>query len=63
MPNPIEEEAPTEEPYSIANSRGKRIIKPNPKYAGSAIAYALSVAEKTLDVEEPSKYEVVISTS
>ena len=47
VPDPIEEEAPSEESNSIANSRGKRTIKPNPKHIDSVIAYALSVAKET----------------
>ena len=62
VPYPTEEEAPMDEPYSIANSRGKKITKSNPKYADSIIAYALSVAEETSNVEEPPKYVDAIST-
>ena len=62
MPDPIEEVAALEEPYSIANSKGKRIIKPNPKCVDSTIAYALSIVKETLDVEEPSKYVDAILT-
>ena len=62
MPDPTKEEAPTQEPYSIANNKGKRTIKPNSKHANSAITYSLSVAEKTPDDEKPSRYVDTIST-
>ncbi|CAL9106825.1 unnamed protein product, partial [Musa textilis] len=46
---------PEEEQYSIANDRPRRVIRPPQRYA-NLVAYALSVAEETGGVGEPTTY-------
>ena len=52
--------APEEEQYSIAKDRPWRNIRPPQRYA-NLVAYALSVAEETSEVGEPTSYSDVVS--
>ena len=56
-----EDEAVEEKSYNIAKVRSRRTVKPNPRYAYSAVTYALSAAEETTDGGELSSYSEAIS--
>ena len=56
-----EHEAVEEESYNIAKGRTRRTVKPNPMYAHSAVAYALSAVKETTDGGEHSSYSEAIS--
>jgi len=51
---------PEEEQYSIAKDRPWRNIRPPQRYT-NLVAYALSVAEETSEVGEPTSYSDAVS--
>ena len=59
-PESTDEYNPEEEQYSIAKDRPRRDIRPPQRYA-NLVAYALSVAEETSEVGEPTTYSDVVS--
>lgn len=56
------EEISTQEQYSIATGQERRQIKPPQRYK-DMVAYALSVAEETVDTSELSKHTEAISSA
>ncbi|MCQ7691360.1 DDE-type integrase/transposase/recombinase, partial [Salmonella enterica] len=59
-PESTDEDDPEEEQYSIAKDRPRRNIRPPQRYA-NLVAYALSVAEETSEVGEPTSYSDAVS--
>jgi len=59
-PESINEDNSEEPQYSIANDRPRRDIRPPQRYA-DMVAYALSVAEETDGIGEPSTYSEAVS--
>ena len=59
-PESTDADDPEEEQYSIAKDRPRRDIRPPQRYA-NLVAYALSVAEETSEVGEPTSYSDAVS--
>ena len=59
-PESTNKDDPKEEQYSIAKDRPRRDIRPPQRYA-NLVAYALSVAEETSEVGEPTSYSDAVS--
>ena len=59
-PESTDADDPEEEQYSIAKDRPRRNIRPPQRYT-NLVAYALSVAEETSEVGEPTSYSDVVS--